>query len=250
MKLMWIPPGEFMMGSPKSEEGRDSVEGPQHRVSMGWPMIAIVGSDKHPMTYATPFAIGKYEVTFDQWDACVAGGGCNGYRPEDRGWGRGDRPVINVSWNDAKSYAEWLSRKARKKYRLPSEAEWEFACRAWTQTRWSFGDNEQELPQYGWSVSSSGYRPHAVGELRSNPFGLYDMHGNVWEWCQDWYGANGSEKTVTDPIGSTQGTSRQSRGGSFNFRAHYARSACGSSILPDRRFDISGFRVARTGSGS
>jgi formylglycine-generating enzyme required for sulfatase activity len=227
---------------------------------------------KHQVTLTKPFYLGAYEVTQAQYQQVM---GVNPSHHSANGGGKievagldTDRyPVEIVSWQDAIDFCIKLSqqeglqpyyRRAGNEvtilggngYRLPTKAEWEFACRAGTQTRWFFGDNEQVLPQYGWFISNSSGRTHAVGELRRNPFGLYDMHGNVWEWRQDWYGANGSEKTVTDPIGSTQGTSRQSRGGSFNFRAHYARSACRSSILPDRRFDISGFRVARTGSGS
>ena len=116
-EMVVVPAGSFTMGSPASEKDRDSDEGPQHRV-----------------TIPKPFAVGKFEVTFEEWDACVTGGGCNGYRPMDRGWGRGRRPVINVSWQDAKAYVGWLSRKTGKSYRLLTEAEWEYASRAGTTT--------------------------------------------------------------------------------------------------------------------
>ena len=119
--MVALPGGTFMMGSPPNEKGRLENEGPQHRVTV------------------KPFAIGKYEVTFDEWDACVKAGGCNGYRPEDPGWGRGNRPVINVSWNDTKAYVAWLAKKTGNPYRLPSEAEWEFAARAGTTTPFAFG---------------------------------------------------------------------------------------------------------------
>ena len=111
-EMVVIPAGQFMMGSPSNEEGRYDREGPQHRVTIG-----------------QPFAVGKYEIMFQEWDACVADGGCNGYRPDDEGWGRGNRPVIHVSWDHAQTYLGWLSRKSGAEYRLLSEAEWEYAAR-------------------------------------------------------------------------------------------------------------------------
>src|ERR1043165_5086860 len=118
-RMMLLPAGEFIMGSSPSDQQAEA----QHRV-----------------TITRRFGIGKFEITFDEWDACVAEGGCRGYRPADSGWGRGKRPVINVSWLDAKAYVDWLSRKTRKSYRLLSEAEWEYAARAGTTSRFSFGD--------------------------------------------------------------------------------------------------------------
>jgi formylglycine-generating enzyme required for sulfatase activity len=116
------PSGRFMMGSPESEAGRYKDEGPQHLVSM------------------RSFALGKYEVTFSQWDACLAGGGCNGYRPKDESWGRGTQPVINVNWDDGQAYVGWLSKKTSKRYRLASESEWEYAARAGTKTARYWGE--------------------------------------------------------------------------------------------------------------
>ena len=165
------------MGSPPTEQGRDSDEGPQHTVTIGYRL-----------------AVGVYEVTFAEWDACVAAGGCNDYRPADRGWGRGARPVISVNWNDAQAYVTWLSRKTGKSYRLLSESEWEYVARAGTTTRYHTGDTITSS-QANFNVG----RTVEVGSYPANAFGLHDVHGNVWEWTQDcWNGsyrgapANGS----------------------------------------------------------
>ena len=115
--MVVVPAGSFIMSSPASEPKREAFEGQQH-----------------PVTIARPFTVGRFAVTFDEWDACVADGGCNGYKPNDEGWGRGRRPVVNVSWNDAKAYVEWLSHKTAKSYRLLSEAEREYIARAGTMT--------------------------------------------------------------------------------------------------------------------
>src|SRR5580704_1913158 len=132
-QLVVVPAGEFMMGSPPAEPGRGTFEDPQHRVVI-----------QHP------FAISKFDVTFEQWDACLADGGCGGYRPDDEGWGRGSQPVINVSWYDAEAYVDWLSRKTGKAYRLPSEAEWEYAARAGTQTAFWWGNTaSHDYANYG-----------------------------------------------------------------------------------------------------
>ncbi len=153
--------------------------GPQHRVTV------------------KPFAIGKYEVTFDEWDACVKAGGCNGYRPEDPGWGRGNRPVINVSWNDTKAYVAWLAKKTGNPYRLPSEAEWEFAARAGTTTPFAFGTTI--TPKQANFGRSDG-KTEPVGSYPPNAWGLYDMHGNVWEWVEDcWHDNYGRSPTDGQP---------------------------------------------------
>ncbi len=133
------------------------------------------------------FKLGKYEVTFAQWDACVADGGCNGYTPDDKGWGRGNRPVINVSWDDIQSFIDWLNEKTGGNYRLPTEAEWEYAARAGTTTEYSWGDdigsNRANCPND--SCGDSWEYTAPVGSFPANAWGLHDMHGNVWEWVQD-----------------------------------------------------------------
>ena len=135
------------------------------------------------------FEMGRYEVTFDEYSAFLLDSGDIKLPPNHEGWGRGSRPVINVSWEDAQAYIKWLNGKVRhnKTFRLPTEAEWEYACRANTKTLYYSGNKEEDLKQVGWYVENSGSQTHPVGEKKFNDFGLYDMHGNVWEWCQDWY---------------------------------------------------------------
>ena len=163
-EMVVIRAGSFMMGSPTSEPGRWEGEGPQHRVRI-------------PQT----FALGKYEVTFAEWDACMKTGGCK-HRLGDEGWGRGNQPVIDVDWDDAKAYVRWLSQKTGQAYRLPSEAEWEYATRAGTTTAFYFGnDINPRQANYGGNEGKTV----AVGRYPANAFGLHDVHGNVWEWVED-----------------------------------------------------------------
>ena len=181
-EMVDIPGGTFRMGN-LSGVGEDDDERPVHTVTV------------------PAFRMGKYEVTFAQWDACVADGGCGGYRPDDEGWGRGNRPVINVSWDDAQSFIDWLNDKTDENFRLPTEAEWEYAARADTTTIYHFGNAEAQLCRYANHADSStdysntnkacsdgvGKRTATVGRYQPNSYGLYDMHGNVWEWVQDCY---------------------------------------------------------------
>ena len=164
------------MGSSASEQGRDEDEGPIHEV-----------------TIAEPFSVGIYEVTFAEWDTCVQDGGCSQYRPDDEEWGRGMRPVVNVSWKDVQKYVGWLSDRTGEKYRLLSEAEWEYVARARTTTPFHTGaviSTEQANydGNYTYGVGGKGqYRERtvAVGSFPENGFGLHDVHGNVIEWVQD-----------------------------------------------------------------
>jgi formylglycine-generating enzyme required for sulfatase activity len=226
--MVVVPAGSFLMGSPEDEAARSDNEGPQHRV-----------------TIAEPFAIGVYEVTFDEWDACVADGGCNGYRPDDADWGRGRRPVIYVSWDDAQAYVDWLSNRTREEYRLPSEAEWEYAARAGTTTRYWSGD---EVVAVYANFDRNVGRTIEVGSLaRPNAFGLHDVHGNVWEWIEDCW--NGSY--VGAPANGSAWTSgncdwRVLRGGSWLVNPWLLRSAYRDWFVPVVRFNFTGFRVART----
>ena len=167
-QMVVLPAGDFVMGSSGIEQGRERDEGPQHSV-----------------TIPAPFAVGVYEVTFEEWEACILYGGCS-KEPSDEGWGRGRQPVIHMSWVDTQEYVEWLSRKTGKPYRLLSEAEWEYAARAGTQTRYSFG-NRISRKQANYDPDSSRIigKTDRVGSYPPNRFGLHDMHGNVWEWVQD-----------------------------------------------------------------
>ena len=237
-EMVVMPAGSFMMGSPASEEGRSENEGPQHTV-----------------TIAQPFAVGKFEVTFAEWDACVGAGGCK-HKTSDADWGRGKRPVINVSWNDITTeYLPWLSRKTGKTYRLLSEAEWEYAARAGTSTPFSTGrtitpEQANFDGNYTYAGSAKGvYRRRTVevGTYQPNSFGLYDMHGNVWEWLQDCW--NGSYQSApTDGSAWTTGDcgSRVLRGGSWGSLPLYLRSAIRVWFDPNFRNYGFGFRVGRT----
>ena len=174
-QMIAVPAGGFQMGSPKSEAGRVASEGPLTEIRL-----------------KEPFALGAREVTFAEWDACAAAGACEKYQPSADGWGRGNQPVINVSWKDARNYADWLSRKTGKHYRLPSEAEWEYAARAGTETPLYFGTavspseaNFNGRYPYGTARGKYRRRPVAAGSFEPNAFGLYDMAGNVWEWVAD-----------------------------------------------------------------
>ncbi|MCF6199702.1 MAG: SUMF1/EgtB/PvdO family nonheme iron enzyme [Hyphomicrobiaceae bacterium] len=219
-EMVVIKPGTFMMGE---------------------------DSDQHEVTISKPFAIGRYAVTFEEWDAYVADVGTGGlfskgvYKPEDEGWGRGRRPVINVSWEDAQAYIKWLNGKTGKTYRLPTEAEWEYACRAETTTQYSFGDNiTRQQANFGGDIGKTTQ----VGKYPANPFGLHDMHGNVWEWCQDWYGGY-KKASQTDPKGPQNGLNRVIRGGSWGSNAGLLRSADRALASPDDRGDNLGFRLLR-----
>jgi formylglycine-generating enzyme required for sulfatase activity len=172
--MMVVPAGSFIMGSPAGEPGRFSNEDPQHEV-----------------TIASPFAVGQYELRFDEWDACVADGGCNGFKPPDQGWGRKDRPAINVSWVDAHAYVSWLAKKTGKPYRLLTEAEYEYATRAGAQTAYPWGNAvvQNNANCTGCGGQWNGKETAPVGSFAANGFGLYDMAGNVWEWTQTWYAA-------------------------------------------------------------
>ena len=220
MVLVPIPAGEFLMGSPETEPGRKR------------------GEVQHQVTLTKPFLLGVHEVTQGQYEKVM------GKNPSR--FTGDNNPVERVSWDDAVEFCRKLSEKEGVEYRLPTEAEWEYACRAGTTTVYSFGDDVSELGRYGWFSSNSGGTTHPVGGKRPNAWGLYDMHGNVFEWCQDWYGDYPSG-SVTDPTGPASGDLRVLRGGSFSFQTSYVRSANRYyGFRPGFRNLNLGFRPART----
>jgi formylglycine-generating enzyme required for sulfatase activity len=223
-EMVLIPAGEFIMGSPDGEGYR--FERPQHEVSID------------------SFYISKHEVTFEQYDLFCEKTGRS--KPSDRGWGRGKRPVSNVSWYDAVAFCDWLSELSGDGYRLPTEAEWEYACRAGTTTRYSFGDSTHDLGLYAWYSGNAGKRTQTVGNLRANAWGLHDMHGNVWELCSDWYDESYySESPSSNPAGPTNGQNRVHRGGSWGGDASHLRAANRNYASPDVTMSFLGFRCAR-----
>jgi formylglycine-generating enzyme required for sulfatase activity len=230
-EMVVVPAGAFIMGSPASEQGRDLDE------------------QQHKVVFAAPFAVAKFEVTFDDWDACVAYGDCD--RVSDSAFGRGRQPVINVTWYDARRYAAWLARMTGKPYRLLSEAEFEYAARAGTQTAYPWGD---EIGKGNANCGACGSRwdgkqPSPVGSFAANRFGLYDMHGNVWQWVEDCYHADyeGAPQDGSAWIEGADCTGRIVRGGSWSNDPRVLRSATRGRITSgDRSGYLVGFRVART----
>ncbi len=226
LTLVWIPPGEFMMGSPGSEANRGSDEGPRHRVKI-----------------TRGFWMGRYEVTQAQWQA-VMGSNPSNFKGSDN-------PVERVSWNDCQEFIKKLARKTGQRFRLPTEAEWEYACRAGTETVFHYGDSlssrqanfDGDYPYGGASKGTYLKKTTSVGSYRPNAFGLYDMHGNVWEWCQDWYGNNYYQSSpASNPQGPSSGSGRVLRGGSCYRNAYDCRSALRRGT-PDYWFDVDGFRI-------
>ena len=225
-EMVVVPAGSFMMGS---NDGNDD-ETPVHRVRIG-----------------ERFAVAVYEVTFGEWEACVRGGGCGGYRPGDAGWGRGNRPVINVSWEDAEGYVGWLSRETGKEYRLLSEAEWEYVARAGSRGAYHLGDeigrNRANCCGSLWEVK----RTAPVGSFGRNGFGLYDVHGNVWEWVEDcWNGSYRGAPSDGRAWETGDCGRRVLRGGSWGDGPWNVRSANRGWTYAGVQFHDSGFRVART----
>jgi len=221
MKLVLIRPGNFLMGSPDSDKGRAPEEGPQHEV-----------------TISKPFYLGVTEVTQAQYEAVMGTNPSKFKGPAN--------PVDSLTWDEAAEFCRRLSEKTGKTVRLPTEAEWEYACRAGSKTRFSFGDSESALGDYAWWGSNSGGKTHPVGQKKPNAWGLYDMHGNVYEWCADWYGPYSSE-ALTDPQGTASGGNRVVRGGAWGGADPLSkRCAFRGRNKPAIRVDAHGFRCAGT----
>jgi formylglycine-generating enzyme required for sulfatase activity len=222
LEMILIPAGEFLMGSPDSDKDAGGDEKPQHRVRI-----------------TKPFYLGKYLVTQEQWEAVMGTNPSHLNAPKN--------PVEQVSWDDCRQLLNRLNERLRRPhpgplpegegdFQLPTEAQWEYACRAGSTTRYCFGDDEPGLSKYAWYNANSGGHTCPVGEKKPNAWNLYDMHGNVWQWCADWYDGSYYGKSPTDdPMGPAAGTDRVHRGGSWSDDAGYCRSAY-------RFFDGSGFR--------
>ena len=241
-ELVVVASGSFEMGSPSGEAGRGGDEGPVHRV-----------------TFERPLAVGVYEVTFGEWEACVSDKGCGGYRPDDEGWGRDPRPVVNVSWDDAQAYVGWLSRKTGEEYRLLSESEWEYVARAGMGTRYRWGD-EIGRTRYWWGDEIGRKRANCngcgsdwdnqktapVGSFPPTGFGLHDVHGNVWEWVEDCYNDGYVGAPVDGSAWEWNCDGRVLRGGSWLNKPRNLRSANRLWDSTGFRSLIIGFRIART----
>jgi formylglycine-generating enzyme required for sulfatase activity len=290
MELVLIPAGEFKMGSGESAEATAAFFNKTYGVDF---LNADFFKGEHPqhrVRITKPFYLGTCHVTRGQFRRFVADTGYKtdaekgeksgawGWDPDKKAFGVNEKyswrnagfaqtdehPVVNVSWNDAVAFCKWLSKKESKTYRLPTEAEWEYACRAGTTTRYSSGDDPETLAKVG-NVADAAVKAHfpdwtctikasdgyvftsPVGSFKPNAFGLYDMHGNAWQWCADRYDPEYYAKSpADDPTVPDSGNDRVLRGGSWSDWADLARSACRNRFTPDDRYYSSGFRVART----
>ena len=235
MKLVLIPKGTFQMGSPIEEAGADDDE------------------EQHQVTISKDYYLGVTEVTQGQYEKVM---GTNPSYFQKRVIRKSDSsmyPVEQVSWEDAVEFCKRLSdlpeeKAAGRVYRLPTEAEWEYACRAGSKTAYSFGEGSKSLGDYAWFDGNSNNQTHPVGEKKANAWGLYDMHGNVWEWCSDWYG-DYPKGAVSDPVGPREGSDRVGRGGCWRDVAAFCRSAFRYSLDPTYRTGDYGFRLALSPSG-
>jgi formylglycine-generating enzyme required for sulfatase activity len=229
--MVVIPPGEFVMGAPNTEFGWEETEGPQRKVKI------------------RSFGVSKFEVTFEEWEACVKLGGCLGNPGLDVGWGRGRRPVINVSWDDARQYVSWLSKVTGKPYRLLSESEWEYAARSGTSSAYSWGDDigNNNANCYGCGSKWDNSRTAPVGSFSQNAFGIHDMAGNVIEWVEDCW-SKGYLNAPQDGSPRLMGDCKRriARGGSWSDDPILLRSSSRIEFLATIRNDLLGFRVART----
>jgi len=214
IEMVWIPPGQFQMGGAMEDDER-----PTHTVRL-----------------SRGFWMGRYPVTQIQWTALM---GANPSSFQGK-----KRPVENITWHEANAYIDKINAKTAG-YRLPTEAEWEYASRAGRRGRWCFGNDETKLPEFAWTAQNSGRQTHEVGKKKPNAWGLFDMHGNVWEWCSDWFGPY-SGGLARDPVGPAYGDFKVVRGGSWYFPAAQSRCAYRDGERPEGRLNSLGFRLVRT----
>jgi formylglycine-generating enzyme required for sulfatase activity len=236
MKLVLIPKGMFMMGSPTEEVGRNLDE------------------EQHEVTISKEYYLGAFEVTQGQYEKVMGKNPSHFQKPVLRKNDSSMHPVEKVSWDDAFGFCKRLSelpeeKKAGRVYRLPTEAEWEYACRAGSKTAYSFGNDSKSLGDYAWFNANSNAQTHPVGEKNPNAWGLYDMHGNVHEWFSDWYGEY-MKDAATDPWGPSEGLARACRGGAWNNNPFFCRSAYRRKpALPGLQM-FHGFRIALSPPGN
>lgn len=224
-EMVMLPGGRFKMGDIHGGGSGDAR--PVHEVEL------------------SDFALSRYPVTFEEYDLyCVATGS---RKPSDNGWGRGRRPVVDVSWQDANHYCEWLSMVTGRPYRLPTEAEWEYGCRAGTETIYFFGNDGHLLPEYAWYAENARNMTHPVGEKKANAWGLHDLYGNIWEWCADSYKKDYyTELPMSNPSGAEHGgAGRVLRGGSWDSGERFIRSSFRFRLSSGLRIIRVGFRVAQ-----
>jgi formylglycine-generating enzyme required for sulfatase activity len=270
LKLVLIPPGEFLMGSTPEQIEQAMALATKLRMSAHDKRYILDEGPQHRVALTRPFRLSATEITVGQFRRFLE---ATGYKTETERLGGGNThrrtapteyvhdpalsyaapgypvtdnsPVTQVTWNDAVAFCDWLGRQEQARYRLPTEAEWEYAARAGTTTEYSFGDDLNRLGEYGWYGKNSNGRSGAVGTKLCNPFGLYDMHGNTREWCADWYGKTWYKHSPTeDPLGPEQGAGRVLRGGKWFNKEPFLRSAYRFDMWPSYRSRYFGFRVA------
>ena len=231
MEFVWIEPGRFVMGAPLGDLARSADETPTRQVMISKGLY-----------------LGKYEITQSQWMAIMGTAPWTGKQFVETG---ATHPAVYISWTSLQEFLRRLNESVGETlYRLPTGGEWEYACRAGTSTPWSFGGDETQLHRYAWFADNApgAGMPYAqpVGSKLPNPWGLYDMHGNVWEWVMDWYGASYDLLAAVDPAGPASGTSRVMRGGGFVNPSRHLRSAKRFSYDPSLRYGALGGRLVRT----
>ena len=277
MVLTLIPAGEFRMGSRPTEVEATLFRMEQKKVSPWYRQSPPSEIPRHPVRISRPFYFGAHEVTLGsfsnfvqqtgyQTDAERDGDGGDGkvegkwthgakFNWQNMGYTRrDDEPVVNVTWNDAVAFCEWLTKKERIRHRLPTEAEWEYSCRAGTTSTYFWGDTDQQQNEYVWHGQNSGGAPHPVGQLKSNAFGLFDINGNVYEYCSDWFSTNYYQQAASeadrngiliDPMGPAVGTEKVVRSGSWGTDPMHCRSAFRGGAGLAHRNMRDGFRVVR-----
>ncbi len=270
IRFVLIPPGEFDMGSTEVDVARLMAQVRATKQPQWYIDRLASEAPKHRVRITKPFWLGRHEVTRGQFRRFVED---RGYKTEAERDGKGgaglvnrqlvqdprfvwnrdlgfkeadDYPVGNVSWNDVTAFCQWLSEKEGETSYLPSEAQWEHACRAGTRTTWYCGDDEATLREHAWFAANAQLKPHLVGQKSPNAWGLYDMHGNVREWCQDWLDRDYGTSPMDDPTGVPGGSHRVSRGGGWLGAASLVRASFRFGDGPGHRIEDLGFRLART----